>query len=519
MSAQTHWLLDVEIGRTYRWSEVAVNVTRADGTVLMYGPGLADPGALAQGDAPQVSVLDPSVPWPTLAPQLDGRGCTLRRWIEGTRWEQAEIYAGGEATGVEYGAQDEAVSWSIEAVAGAASLGQQVPDPLAAVNTATWPVGGSTYTIGESAPYPVIFGYPGWIEETGGRSPCIPIPLGQFKTATPATTYAIVSEDPEAPITSVEVRNEDLVAEGTETVVPLRDLLGRTVLACHFSLSVGPRPTSEGQRLWAAYTPTGGGGVARTAYDVVVYMLRRWGPATVDWVRLAEVRDLLSQYRVDGCVDEPVSDPWAWIESTIIADLPFEIRGPANAKYIVAKRYVSDPTRRIGSLVAGVDCARVSAVSREDTPVNEFVGLYRLGRNGDWLGRVTLTGASVLSAPRVAAAPAYSTAQLVFSVRSGSCQQSVARYGLRQAPQREYGWTWDTGTVIRALEAEAERWALPALLVSYELQSSAALAERLVEGDEVLLTDAELNWSAVPAIVDAPPVRGTTTTALLRVLA
>lgn len=510
-----HWLLDVEIdGRPYRWSEVGVSVTAADGTVLVYSPGLGDP-ELAQGDAATVAVQDPSVNWPRIAPQLDGRICTLRRWTTGTRLEAAEVYSYGEATGVSFGAPDEAASWAIELVPGSDSLGFQVPDPNAAISYDTWPIGGGGFSVGQFSVYPVVLGYPGYIAEVATSVAVMPVSIAQWPAVAAAgTTYVVVAEDGAAGITSVVVRNDSAGVQATETVSVVTDLLRRRVLAANFTLSAVPLPTTSTAKLYVGFGPAGGGG-PRSSYDAIVYLLRRWGGASAtDWSRMPEARDALAPFLVDTWIDQPISDPWSWVES-LVEDLPVVIRVGRAGRYLAARRYVSDPTRRVGSVTAGRDVVRMSPVARDGLPVNEFVATYRTYADGQELGRVVLTGSSSpASSPRTIAVPATSLFQSTTVARSAVCLASVARYGLRQTEPVAIDWTWDTGTVVASLVLRAERQALPAFLVSYEVRAG----EDLREGDELLLTDAELGWSAVPAIVDAPPSRGVTTTALLRVL-
>jgi hypothetical protein len=513
---RTHWLLDVEIdGQEYRWSVDAVEVETADGDTLRYSSGLRDP-ELAVGEfGAEVEVVDDSVDWPALAPQLDGRRVVLRRWIEGTSLEQAEVYANGEATDVLFGARSESVAWAISDVPGSeTSLGVQVPDPLARIDATTWPITGGATLCDEGAMYPVLFGYPGY---TGAATPIpvMPAPMGQFLAA--ATTYLVLSEDADAPITQARIRNDTEDTEATETVVTVTDLLGRRIKVNHFTLAAGPAPggATEQREMFAGFVPAGGGGVARSAYDVIVYLLRRWGAASVDWARLPEVRDVLGQFLVDTWIDDTPPDPWAWIEAVLLPDLPVEVRTSVGGRYLVTRRYTSDPGRRVGTIEVGIDAERVSGVSRaaSEGPANEFTGLYRASTRGDWLGRIILTGnpATIGSAPKVTVPPA-TTTQLVSVATSALCRRSHARYQLRQSEPIEIDWTWDTGTVLRCLELRAERDALPGLSVELEIEDG----EDLVEGDELLVTDEELGWSDRVAIVDGPPVRGDRTTALLR---
>jgi hypothetical protein len=513
---RTDWLLDVTIdGREYRWSVLGVDVDLADGSTRTYPSGLGELTLPAGGDAAAVEVRDPSVDWPTLARHVEGRPCTVRRWLEGTVLEDCEAYATGEAVGVSWGGQQDPVSWSVERRSGAASLGHQLPDPLARVDVLTWPVAGAHEIGSDGAYYPIVLGYPGQVADDSTIVACMPAPIGQWKTATYTTTRLVICEDDLASITSVTVRNDDLDLEGTETATRTTDLLGRHVCTCNFSNDNTVAPSSPTTRLYVGFSSAGGGGPYRAAYDVIVYLLRRYGPESVDWTRLPEVADALALYQVDTWIDQPVSDPWAWLEGTLLADLPVEIRSTDRGRYLVARRYVSDPARRVGSLdVDRGEATRISAVSRDGAPINEFVALFRAGVEGDWLGRVVLTGdpATLASAPRYPIG-ASATTQRVTIASSGRCLESASRWGLRQDPtQYQIDWTWDTATVLACLDWRAQRQAVPALVVDYEVRDG----ESLREGDEVLLTDDELGLTDEPAIIDEPPVRGVTTSVTLR---
>ena len=509
-----HWLLDVQIdGRTYRWSVSALEVDTAAGDTLAYEPGLDDL-SMAPTDQVTVVVVDTTVDWPALAPYVEGGAAVLRRLVDGDLLEQAETYTAGVVLDVSWGSRREPVSLTIGVLAGSDSLGVQLPDPTARVDATTWPIAGASYSLGnDGSYYPIILGYPGYVEDSGVVYACVPAPIGQWKTATPASTRVVVSEDGSAPITSVAIRNEDRGAESTEDATVQADDLGRLVVTCNFSAATDVMPSSATSRLFAGYSPSGGGGVARSAYDVLVYLLRRWGPGTADWARIPEVRDQLGIYQVDTWIDSPVSDPWAWLEGTLLADLPVRIRTSERGRYLVWSRTVSDPTRQVGSLdLDAHEASRLGAVSRSATPANELVALYRRGRTGDWQGRVVLTGSpTTLGGAQHYPLPGSSDSQRVVIAAHRLCLDSVSRFGLRQAEPLEIDWTWDTSTVLALLERRAEAVAVPGPLVEYEIPGD----EQLREGDELLLTDSELGWSEQPAIVTEPPVRGATTTVTL----
>lgn len=508
------WLLDLTIdGRPYRWSTENLEVTTADGDTLLYVAGLDDL-SLAASDEATVTVTDEEVDWPTMAPEVQGQRVTLRRWTEGTVLEEAVVYSSGYAAGVEYATRHDPVTFAIATTEGAMSVGSQVPDVTARVDAATWPTTALHVIGSEGAAYPVIFGYPGY--DGTDTHAVVPVPLAQWKSATAATSYVVVAEDPDASITTVLIRNETLGVEADETATFVSDLLDQRVRVATFSTSSTPLPTAATDRLFAGYDPAGGGGAARTAYDVIEYVLRRWGPESVDWSRLRSVEDALTPYLCDTWIDQVQSDPWAWLETAILPHLPVEVRFSDAGRYLVRRRYVSDPTRQVGSISvdAGEADRRGSVLFEDAEVVNEFVAHYRNDRDGNWLGKLVLTGREApRGIGRLGLWGRLTEAEEI--VASARCLRSATRYGLRQNPGGPItiDFTWDQGTVIRVLEDMAEREALPARLATYEIPDG----EDLEEGDEVLLTDTEVGLTDAPAIVDTPPVRGDTTTVTFRI--
>lgn len=515
MTARRHWLVEVELdGQVKRWSVEHLEVETSAGEVLVYRSGLVEL-ELAQGsDGASIELLDPEVDWPALGGELECRTCTVLRWREGDVFEQAEVFARGEARGVAYGSRRERVSWTISETGGAAaSLGVQVPDPLAQVDLTTW-----SAPPDEGAPYPVIFGYPGY---TGATNPVcvVPAPLGSWN-ALDADTNFVVCEDGDAQITQVRVRNAEEDAEANEAVAVESDLLGRRIRVGDFASAGGPKPVSASaaRGLFMGFTPSGGGGVARSAYDVIAYLLRRWGVDTVDWTRLPEVRDFLGVFQVDTWIDEPQTDPWAWIEGVLLVDLPLEVRRTERGRYLVQRHYRTDPRRLVGTVsVDRGEARRRSGRTRvtEEGPYNEFTALYRRNINDDWLGRIILTGDpdTIQAAPTLTVPPPVATVGLVNTLPSSLCRLSHARYQLRQDEQIEIDWTWDTGTVVRVLELRAERYALPADLIEYDILDG----EDLREGNELRLVDEEMALDLAVIVEEPPVVTATSTSCLLRI--
>lgn len=504
----SHWLLEVTIdGRVYRWSEFGVTVDDGSGS-LTYAPGLQSLEA-REGEQAVVTVSDPSVDWSTLGRVLEGSDTVLRRWQEDTDFSDATVYAIGECSAVEWGSRADPVSWDIAQVAGAKWLGQQMPDPLARMDSVTWPLNPGTHSIGGriGALYPVIFGYPGYVGEVTATIAVVPVPIGQWEFEV-SQTYAIVCEDGDQQITSVFVWDDDLEIGSDEDVSLVVDNLGRRIRVSNWDNGgIEYLPSSVNSNLFAGFSPFGGGG-PRSLYDVTKYVLERWGTNSVDWSRLPEVRDLFDRFSVDTWIDKVQSDPWAWLEF-ILGDLPVEIRTGNRGRYIVPKRFRSEVARQTGSLNADDgQCARVSNLRRDGTPVNEWLARYRHDRKDDgvWHGQVILTGdpETVPSAPSFPVGEA-SQYQSIAVASSEQCLESISRWGLRQNTDPvEIDWSWDTGTVLACLQWRAERYAVPGILVDYEISNE----ELLREGDEVLLTDSEVGLDGEPAIVEQPPTRG-----------
>lgn len=498
MAVTRHWLLDLTIdGRVYRWSTEALDVVDTAGATHRYEAGL---GALtaAVADSTSVSVSDPVVPWPTVGLLLDGSPALLRRWTSGTVLESAETYTSGEVVDATWSTRYEPVALSISVPVGPETLGSPMPDREAAITASTWPVD-ALHTIGAtSALYPVVLGYPGY-EGTTSSYPVMPVPLAQWEETTPATTYLVIAEDQDAQITSAEVYSADYDVTSTLTVSLVADLLGRQLRTCHFATIAALQPTTTAGTHFAALTPSGGGGVARDAYSVLRYLLERWGPATVDWGRMPELADLLGAYQVDTWIDAAMADPWAWLESTVLADLPVEPRRGAHGWYLLHRRYVAVPGLVVGAYSVDDGTAlRRSGLQRDGSPLNRWTAAYRLDRDLSPRARAYLVG----SPP--SPMPSSSSAQQVRVAQHSRCLASEARWGIRDAGDLTIDWTWDTGTVLACLEWRAERWAVPARLVSYDLTDD----EQLREGDQIEITDADVGLTSAVAIVDAPPIRG-----------
>lgn len=483
------WLLVIDVaGRTLRYATQARVVAGA-----VYRPGLIGELALPEGlDSVVVAVVARDLH--ELADDLDSATATLSL-LEG---DEVTVYAAGQVADPDSGASDEPVTFRIVVDIPGVSLGTSVPGPTARVDATTWPVTAG-HSIGSAGlEYPVIFGFPGW---TGsGNAICVvPAPLAQWQAATTATSYVVVSEDPDADVASVRVRNQASLNETVQNTLNVSDLLGQRIKVANFA--AGNLPSDPSHVLLLGYAPlTGGaagGGVARSLYDVVRYVLRRWAPESVDWARLPQIRPALEPYNVDSWVSATIADPWVLIEA-LIRDLGVEIRIGERGRYLVARRYSSDPSRVVGSITVGSDALRRSTYTRTGEPRNEIAVRYRSNPESGWLATVIACG----SRREVQPAGVSLGASVL---ETAPARRSYARYGRRVAPGLDLDWTWDTGTALAVASRILDEVALPATLVEYQVRPSSIRGVR--EGDELLVTDPDRPWVAQAAIVDAPPLR------------
>jgi len=175
-----YWLLDLEFaGQTIRLSTADLDIA-SDAGDLHYVGALQDvqfSEALELLDAqlPEASVsIEAVLPVdvPALISQgyrLEGGVGSLAVWRAGQTWEERRVRLVGTVSNPEYGAADEPVSFSL--VDELWQIDTEIPDPTAAVSSATWPDGHSAEPTLDFASsltpedlnlaYPVVFGTPG----------------------------------------------------------------------------------------------------------------------------------------------------------------------------------------------------------------------------------------------------------------------------------------------------------------------------------------------------------------------
>lgn len=517
------WLLDLEVdGRTYRYSHNRLVIRTDAGEEVIYRSGLADLVVALGAEQVPITLADEGVDWAGLGAFLEGGRAVLRRWVGGTTLDRALVFSSGEARGVAHGTNTEPVSFAITRDAPEFSLrGTKVPDALAKVFVDTWPVGSGELTQDEGRWYPIVFGTPGLIPSQSDPYCVVPCPYPQYNGAAGSDFLVIDHEAPTDAQTSVQirVRNEALQAEDDEFVFVSQDGLRRRITTCFINTPTRPSSADEDIGFYVGFRAGGGPPDRQNAYDAVTYLLRKFGAGSVDWRQMEQVRGELALFKVDSWIDAPIDDPWVWVEA-LVEELPFEVRVSERGRYLERVRYLANGSRFVRSITQGVDAERVGVRVREAFgPFNEWEAVYRQDREGNYLGRVVITGSPQPSSPRIAAPPGVVTDPSaptgdVSVIQDGRCARSRARWGLRPAPVVELPWTWTTATAVAALTWRIERDAIPQWRSSYQVRD--ALDLRV--GDELRITDADLGLVDQPAVVMAPPTADRTDFALVQVM-
>lgn len=530
------WLLDVELptGRVLRYSVDALDVDTADGDVLDYAPGLL-PMELGQGDPEvAVSLADDGQDWPVIGPLLDGAHVTLRRHREGDLLERAETYALGIATGSEWGSFEDKVVFSISSV----ETLPPMPEPDAVVSTKTSTIEDGVSRIPadqEGLFYPTVLGLPGYFstisEEYSSildfRGFVVPVPMRiEFLGAAQAPdSQIVVSSDPTAFFPATVQMRENATATETALSGPLEcelavDDLGRSVVVAVFSdFRLSPNGDDAPEYFMAVGPDDGGTPAPRKAYDVLRYLLGRFGGTTVDWSRLPEVAEHLDPYLVDTWITEPMDEDspdagyrssgerriWQWfVEALGVAPLgstrssagglPIAIRLSTEGRYFAPLKYSVDPrrTRRVVDLGGG-EASRAGTIRLVGNRTNQIVAKYAKDLVPAYIGEFP---------DGIATASVISDAFLTLVVPSGIATASAARYGI--VPYTlPVPWTWDPATVARLGLDMIEREALPWRHVKARVPEEWALRE----GDQVRLVDEATALDEL-AIVEGTPLVG-----------
>lgn len=503
-----HWLLEIDYhdGFTLRLSTEGVTVATAAGDVLTYDPGiLSDLDGVAAGDDSVAVQIE--IPLGVDLLQLEHSAARLYLWDSAEVYERAELYCQGLVSGVEYGAADDPIEFSISR---SEDDVPPMPDPQAAiVDGETWPVD-SGLEVKDSyngIAYPIVYGYPGGKRNsaTTGTLAVVPVGLAQFLSTDFNDSLLVIADQPlQAGTASSEVYLANFGSDPyTFSTLPWRykaDLLGRMVTVADFATDhpFMPGGKDSSAEFYAGFTPAKGGGRATDAYAVVLDVLRRFGGSRpVDYGAMVGIEPLLSRYAVDTWINDPTT-AWDWLDSVLLPLLPVQwVQGRAGV-YLAPDRVfasASDVTRAIN--VDDGEAERRSPVRIDGSALeNEITIQFWRSREGGYFGRRILTAQSGnLSQPWWAT----STDERVIAHPLAASSQ--ARYGLHRGPPVMIDWTWDALTVQLIGQDLIERRAFPSETVVYWFPNP------VQTGDVLSITDSEMGWADRLVIVYRPPVR------------
>lgn len=526
MQPRHTWLLDVTVaGQQWRYSVDGEAVETAAGDTWTYRSGLGDM-ELASPAEVDIEVTDAALDAPRIAPRLEGVSCALRRWRVGTLFESAEVVARGTATSAEWESRNDPIRFTLRPV----ETLPPMPEPECRVTASTTKPDAAdpaTYIVPPDQSelyYPTIFGRPGQRIFFVG-SPPVALPFAEYVVPCPmrklftnalanANSEIVISSDPTLFVPDRIGMREDrseIVAqqdpshptEGLLCKVTTDDL-GRAITVATLS-NPRVRPlTNDGPVYLASVDDFLTGTLPpREAYDVIAYVLERWGGDTFDRSRLPEIRDHLRGYLVDTwIVEAPDGGVYGWlvdalgvgdVDSSEAAGLPIAIRMGPNGRYFVPLRYAVDPARTSRTLdTRRGEVVRESSLRAEDEPVNDVAATYAGDR-----AYPTWVGASI-SGTLVSQDAAFQSV----TDDTGLAAKSLARYGRRSA-EIEVPWTWDPATAARVGLDVLARLALPWRRVAYRVPEVWGVRE----GEQVRIVDPEVALDEL-AIVDAPPLVG-----------
>lgn len=530
-----HWLLEVVIGgRTYRWADVALTVTRLDGTVLDF----AGYGSLADlevqiGEGPVNVALDlpgqtpDGLDWCDVVQtgvDLAAGSAQLARWTEATAYEQRRQVVVGRVCNPEYGTAEEPLSISIERAPWDETA--TVPPASQKFSERTWPITSPGPVVDPAVYgvcYPWVFGYPG--REGNGlifgtlsfETPATPAYIGEtaFGTGTGWRSNKLVIAGHAVKATSVRITDvsggygridpsTDLVAE-TLPVLSTKDLLGQTVAYIDLNAAtvIAARPGNEYWTSW--YSTTGGGhedatgqGVMRGAGDIIEYLLGYAG-VPVDHGRMAAAKARLNSLLLDVAITEPTR-PQDWIESEIGDLVPLLRRESAEGLWYELANY--EPSERdvrahlvsqtnVLNDAAGVPCTRDTRLKYSDPArvENELTIRYCPRHGGEFCRTVTYSGKA---APVVASGERGSWLLGVSATRYGSRPRTIEARAIA-----------DAASANRVGVLRAEAYALPFRTVGVTVDGDFEGAPN----DIVQFSDVELGIARVLARVASTTLR------------
>lgn len=333
---------------------------------------------------------------------LDGARVTLSQWVEGTDWSLRRIVFDGIVQGPQYGAEGEPVSFTM-----AQTLYSQpavMPAPTQIVTGTTW---STITTLSEEwlgLPYPIIIGTPGVVAtdiQSQGRisgSKAVWVDFGDVSRVSGWSGLTAVIAAHHVQTERVIVSSDDFTAGFRAKVTNGFDALGQpvAVLLWYYAYSgTGSPYTYDGTIGHYTFSATESdsvntyglghnsvhntvvtdvqpqlyvswydsinhkgsqlyrGRLLRDAGDVIRWALEQSGQP-VDHGRCAAQASLLSKFKIDAVIDQPV-DPWTWLRDAILPVLPVSIEAGGEGYYYRVWRWDATAADAIDHFDGDVD--------------------------------------------------------------------------------------------------------------------------------------------------------------------
>lgn len=340
-NARGIWLVEIDVGRTFRFALQAVDVeTRSSGTVRFFA-GLADftLGTSIGAEASVAITIDAGegvrgdpINWAELVAEgldLEERPARLYRWWPGQLLEEAQLRLRGSTNSVEYGDPQATAGRITLSIERRPTKGTTIPSEQERVDSTTWPVSGGA-SIDDAilgATYPLILGAPGHNPALGVPDPAVPGLFVEVRAAGNDDRILISTGRVQALAVQLYDMTNQPPLTVKRTVKVMQDKLGRTIsyvdLLPPFALA-----GIEGTKWYIGYQADGGlvygGGVidprtgrlVRDAITMIEYLLLRNG-TTVDLGRMEALRSRLGTYFFDGFINMP-SNPFDWLRKEVL---------------------------------------------------------------------------------------------------------------------------------------------------------------------------------------------------------
>ena len=498
------WLLDLTLaGRTWRWSERAVEVVDAAGNSWRYRAGLEPMEVVVGAASVALTIHDLTAEWALYAAQghdLEQGSAVLRWWHSGTL-EHAEVVARGDVVDVEHSDPDQPgrMVCSLQQVP-IEDLGI-IPENAAVINATTHPTSGAGYEYDEEAEgavLPLVLGGPGYAPHASPAGIVAAVEAYLVNFTQGAAHYwesKLGIAWGEVAASTVHVWD---TSDGTHEARPVHTdgetLLGDPYSYVDFDGAVTIAPVL-GHRYVVSFDIDELGllredrsGALRGAGEILVALLRG-RTVTIEGTRLPidrgaqeAQRSQLDGYHIDAAVAAQV-DLIQWLEDEVLWWLPADWRMGDQGWYLAHLDRSLNPSLVKTHLIAGVNGHRASANRRigPDDVQNRLTIEYGYSADtGEYTARRSLG---------TEARPHW------------RCSTSQSRYGVREEIWQCQAM-YDPETVEQALRVLARLHALPRR--GFAWQGGPDL-DALRPGDHVLVTDPAVYWSEVECLVlDAP---------------